>query len=106
MNPTPSTPAQSPAPFIDFNTRFLTANIPVRWRAAILVLGTFTLFPIIICVMMFNVVTHDMPGITSVFRRIFRAVGGWFRHSRAKETRGELSYPDFADPTAALRGTV
>src|SRR6187200_3463927 len=79
MNALPSTPAHPSTPIFDFDARSLTAIIPVRWRAAVLVLGAVTLFPLIITGMMFDAVTHDMPGLRAPLKRMFGVVGNWFR---------------------------
>jgi hypothetical protein len=97
MNPPPRTPAHSSTPLFDFDARFLTAIIPVRWRAAVLVLGTVTLFPLIITLMMFDAVTHDMPGLRAPFKRVFGIMSSWFRMPRVSPASEPMAFPGLAD---------
>src|SRR4051812_28675331 len=107
MNPTPGTPAHPSTPVFDFDARFMTAIIPVRWRAGVLVLATVTLFPVLITVMLFDIVTHEMPGLRAPFERTLRMVSGWFRVRRVSESPGAIPFPSLAAaPSSLRRGTV
>jgi hypothetical protein len=100
MNAAPTAPAHSLSSAPGLDARILTAVFPARWRAGILLVGAIVFFPVIIFVMMFNAVIHDMPGVRGWFRRMAAATSRWFRFSRPTEGEGELAFPDFVDSAA------
>ena len=106
MNPTPRTPAQTPTPVLDFDARFLTAIIPARWRAAVLVAGAIAFFPLIITVMMFDAVTHDLPGLRAPFKRAFGIIGNWFRIPRVSHATDAMSFRALAEAPSSLHGSA
>jgi hypothetical protein len=97
MSPTPRPPTHPSTPIFDFDARLLTAIIPVRCRAAVLVLGTLALFPLIITVMMFDAVTHDMPSLRASLHRLFGIMTRWSPIPRVSQASEPIAFPGLAD---------
>lgn len=66
--------ATSTARMLDHDARLLTAAIPPRWRATILLLATILFFPIFITIVVLDVLTEDMPKVRALLAGTSNAV--------------------------------
>jgi hypothetical protein len=65
--------------------------IPVGWRAAVLMVLLIVLFPLLICVLVLDALTHDMPLVRTPVKHVMQWLSGWLHH-RPRRGR-ELPHP-------------
>jgi hypothetical protein len=102
-NPAPS---QESLSAFEFDGRFMTAAIPVKWRGAVMLAGTIVFFPLIIGVIMLDALTHDMPSVRTPVKKVFLTIGGWIqvcrRIPRARQVADALRFSEMSRRQASL----
>lgn len=98
--------SRPPIPDSLFNPRFITQWIPLRLRGVTLLVGTVVLFPVIIGVIMFDAVTHDMPKVRTPLKKALLVAWDWMRAGsgifRARRAPGAAQFSELVHEHPSL----